>query len=217
MSIDSFIFKLAILIIPGFFGLHIIKTFSGIPLSEKRSLSTYDFFLILLLSLVSAFILDVVTRLFNNGQCNFSMLDWIINFDGTNQNPIKAFNFLGLLGINILLGLAVVLFDRHEWLYKFLDFIHISNAFGREDMWSHFTSSIDKGKWVIVRDFSKDYMYLGSVYMTSETFEKRELILRFVQVFSLGNEGKHLFNADFMYLPLVDNEFTIEMKPEEFE
>lgn len=217
MSIDSFIFKLAILIIPGFFGLHVIKTFSGIPLSEKRSLSTYDFFLILLLSLVSALFLDLVTRLFNKGQCNFSMLDWIINFDGKNQIPITALNFLELLGINLVLGLFTVYINRCQLLYRFLAYIHVSNAFGREDMWSHFTSSIDKEKWVIVRDITKNYMYVGAVYMTSETFEKRELILRFVQVYSLNNEGKHLFDADYIYLPLGENEFTIEIQPEESE
>jgi hypothetical protein len=206
---DIIIFKLAILLIPGFVTLHFIKTFSGIPLSERRSLSTYDLMLVLLFSLFSAAIFDLAVIVFNI-DCKFSMFEWITRFQEDVDNPFTVSIFMILFAINLGIGMFLSWCSLHQCFYKIFKKLKISHTYGREDLWANFTTAQAGGKWVIVRDFSNNFIYSGSIYMASETFQKRELVLLYVEVYTLDEKRELLFSADSVYLPLLDNKFSIE-------
>lgn len=210
---DIIIFKLAILLIPGFVSLHIIKTFSGMPLKERRSLTTYDFLLILLFSLFSSAIFDLFTKIpFIRSTTTFSMFEWIVHFDEGSGNPFTVMTFIWLLLINTLLGLFFVLMDYHRLFYKLLSKLKLSNIFGREDIWTDYTGHIVINEWVAIRDFSKNHLYIGSIYMASDSFEPRELVLKDVKVYTLKDECKLLYETKILYLPFMNREFTIEIQ-----
>lgn len=209
---DILIFKLAILLIPGFVALHMIKTFSGIPLSERRTLSTYDFLLILLFSIMSAAIFDFGIKWISK-DWQFSMFEWITKFNGDSTNLFTVDVFLILCVINIILGLVFAICDTYHLFYNVLSFFKISNQFGREDIWSYYTSIIAKEEWVVVRDFANKCLYRGRIHMTSETFEKREVILQEAKVYRLSDVSIPIFESAYMYLPLEDGNYTIEILP----
>lgn len=210
---DIIIFKLAILLTPGFIALHIVKTYSDIPLNERRVLSSYDFFLILLFGLISALIFDFMNKIFqlNNDQ---QVFNWITGFsEGT--ETLSYLSFMILIGIGGILGVFLTWARTHNLFSSILRKVKITETYGREDIFSKFMISNCRGQWITIRDFSNEYIYVGKVHMVSDTFEKREVVLYEVKVYSIAGDPENrviLFEVDIIYLTLEENRFTIEIE-----
>lgn len=210
---DIFIFKLAILLTPGFIALHIVKTYSDIPLNERRVLSSYDFFLILLFGLISALIFDFMNKTFqlNNDQ---QIFNWITGFSEETET-LSYLSFMILIGIGGILGVFLTWARTHNLFSSILRKVKITETYGREDIFSKFIISNCRGQWITIRDFSNEYIYVGKVHMVSDTFEKREVVLYEVKVYSIAGDPEDrviLFEVDILYLTLEENRFTIEIE-----
>ncbi len=211
MSIDSFIFKLAILLTPGFLTLHIIKTYSDIPFNERRELSVYDFFLILIFSLLNASILDLITKFFIP-KSDFLIFNWITKFDGNIDASFSFWKYLLLCGISLILGIMVTKLNTHSTITWFMQKLGVSDVYGRDDVWNRFISRKTTGQWVTIRDFANGLCYTGLTCLFSESEKERELVLSDVQVFNIKDTAEPMYSADWMYIVLADNSFSIEIE-----
>ncbi|MGB4407936.1 MAG: hypothetical protein WBI82_13825 [Sphaerochaeta sp.] len=190
-----------------------MKTYSDIPLNERRVLSSYDFFLILLFGLISALIFDFMNKTFqlNNDQ---QIFNWITGFSEETET-LSYLSFMILIGIGGILGVFLTWARTHNLFSSILRKVKITETYGREDIFSKFIISNCRGQWITIRDFSNEYIYVGKVHMVSDTFEKREVVLYEVKVYSIAGDPEDrviLFEVDILYLTLEENRFTIEIE-----
>jgi hypothetical protein len=211
MSIDSFIFKLAILLIPGFISLQLIKMFSCIPYSEIKSLSTLDLFIILLLSLVNAAVFDLISMV-EKLHISFSLFEWIISLKPESNLPFSIKEFFILIGVSLLVGIILLLLKAiAAWILSFKN-LRLPSAKSFEDVWSSFAIEKAKHSWVTIRDYSKDIVYSGYIDSISNRMEKREIMLSSVTAYKMQETDEPLFETEDMYLTLDDGQFTIELQ-----
>ncbi|MGH0053026.1 MAG: DUF6338 family protein [Sphaerochaetaceae bacterium] len=210
MNIDVFIFKLAILLVPGFITLQIIRSNANIPNSELRNISPYDVFIMLVISLFIALVFDFMA-LIPYLHITFSMFDWIVSFDPNSRNPLNALSFLYLLIISIVIGFLAVVLSKSATIDTLFAKLHISSYFPQKDNWTSFAESKTVKTWVHVRDYSKNLIYTGYIETVSGASEGRDIILRDVCVYNLENTEKMLFKTSSLYVPLVDGMFTVEI------
>lgn len=211
MNIDTFIFKLTILLTPGFLTLHVIKTYSDVPFEERRILSAYDFVLILVFSLVNASIFDLGNSI-RIGYLDSLIFNWISQFDGNFDVSFSFLKFLFLCSIGLLLGMVIVKLNSDSIPFKIMRFFGISDIYGRDDVWNRFLSGQTPNQWVTIRDFSNELIYTGLTALFSESTMKRELVLTDVEVFKLKDTSEPMYATDWIYLELRQEYFTIEIQ-----
>ncbi len=203
MNLDSFLIRIVILVLPGFAGL---KTFRYLRSSgkSKKHISEYEDLLnIVLFSFFTYFILNKIL-LFLTITRTSSILEAFLD---TNIK-INYLEILLSLILASILGLLMAFISNKKVLYRFFQYIKVTNHYGEEDVWSYMLGS-DNIFWVNVRDHMVDLVYYGSVLNYSESGEIRELILGNVDVYNAQSD--HLYSVEALYLCRKEYELSIEL------
>jgi hypothetical protein len=115
--------------------------------------------------------------------------------------------------VGVLLAVLLVVIINKKLLYRFANWLHISNKYGDEDVWEFLFSS-DDVEWVNIRDLETNIVYQGAVSAFSQKDDKRELVLSQVKVFKDEESGelRELYDMAFVYFNFdVNSKIIIEI------
>jgi hypothetical protein len=214
MTIDPFVYNLAILLLPGFVSLIILKSIIDIPTDQKNRISVKDFFVVLAISLFSGILLDASKYALD--KLLGTEVHWIEgsvfrDLTTISRKFYSPVEFLILILISIIIGFLIAKAYNKRVLFKIAKRLKISTQFGNHDLWTEFFDKycIDGDYWIYVRDFKRGLTYFGAVQQFSDTGEKRELIMIDVKVFDT-DDSFYLYEVPVIYISLIDEDFSIE-------
>lgn len=211
---DSFIFHLILLTIPGFLGLMIGKILSSISKERKRIADWNDVLSLISFSFISCLLYDSTILI-------IAKISRITTFKSTieiiqNSNDYYTTKqFLILVIINIIMGLIYATVYNKKLLYKVAKKLKITKQFGEEDVWAYVNNS-DDIEWVYLRNYKNGLTYHGYIQLFSDSGEKREVLLSDVSIY-YTDTAEYLYSLDKVYLCLDDYDISIEIPIKEKE
>ena len=210
MEISTLTLKLIILLVPGALATLIYKK---LTVRQKES---SDFMFVIfsimfglfsyLFLQIGSFIISLIEGLCITIKPNYEILKTFSSLSDGSQIPFKEVIWASI--ISILLGLSISCLDHKKLLNRFARFLHISNKYGDENLFTYFLNSPDIS-WVYIRDIEHSITYLGSVSSFSETTEYKEIVLVQVTVYSYP-ESIELYDLDRIYLVFPKDKMIIE-------
>jgi len=111
--------------------------------------------------------------------------------------------------ISILVGFVSTGIDNYKLINKFGKYIHLTNKYGDENLFSYFLNAEDVDE-VYVRDITNKLTYHGFINSFSETDEIKELVLLDVVVYDYET-SKELYSLDKIYLSKSKENLIIEL------
>lgn len=175
MKIDSFIYHLIIILIPGLFALRIFKSLSVAGAKKKQINSWYDVAVIVTYTFIASVIYDsiiipIVQAIFQN-----QLSKTLIILTSTDKY-FDVLQLVILIVIDLILGVVSAISFNNKWLYKFGKKFKITNHFGEEDVWSYFNNS-NETEWIYVRNKANGLTYYGNIKLFSDSNEKENCCL----------------------------------------
>ena len=221
MHVDQFIFRLAILLLPGIAAYKVYRQFKSSTGFRQKQRKNWEYFLdVLLFSLVGYLLIWVGAELVNlvrsilphqSGQSiqpiQVNMLKALLD----EQVQVDYLEIFVTVIVALALGIACAWATNKKIAFKLLNWIRITNQFGDNDVWSQIMDFKDLD-WAIVRDHKLDLVYYGQVTFFSDSGEKRELYLRNVQVHD--SSWALMYTAENLYISRDDYDLSIELVPE---
>ncbi len=202
IRITSFFIRISFLLLPGIIGRMLYNNLIG----KKPKKDWEEFFEILIFSLVTYIIYANLCSLFTTGEfiTEISIFNKILN----EEIQIQWEEIYPATGVAIIITLIASAFHTYKIINKFGRLINVTKRYGDEDLWDlfHNTPNIE---WVVIRDHKLDLAYFCYEKYVSDLGNKRELILKDVEVFN--NSGQFLYKADAMYIARDDYDLTIEV------
>ena len=196
-----------ILLMPGFAGLMLFKRMAVRRLSRKGLDSVKDLSSILMLSLVSSALYDVMIRIIN---C-YSSRQYQTTFGKLVRSEMyQPIELILMIAIALILSTLLAAAENKKLIYKAARRLRITSHYGDDDVWTLINNSPDTS-WVFVRDHTVDLVYFGVVEQYSDPGETRELLLSDVSVYSNTGDGEHLYDVAKLYVSRADDELTIEI------
>ena len=111
--------------------------------------------------------------------------------------------------ISIIVGFVSTGIDNYKLINKFGKYIHLTNKYGDENLFSYFLNAEDVDE-VYVRDITNKLTYHGFINSFSETDEIKELVLLDVVVYDYET-SKELYSLDKIYLSKSKENLIIEL------
>ena len=205
MQIDAFIFKILLLSVPGFVTYIIYRKVAIYRRSSKSQFGFHDVFIVIIYSLVSCGIYDLLI-LFINLIFKADYTDTLSKLFNVEIFNIKELSFLIIIAV--LLGFLFSLFETKRIINKIAIKLKISQYYGDTDVWTAFNSN-KSIEWIYVRDHKLKLVYFGRLAQYSDPGEVRELILSDVQVFT--EDGEFCYKSPTMYICRQSDEITLEI------
>ena len=216
MTINLFILRIIIILFPGFIGYKVYKKLCNAGFRKNNIKNWEDFINILSISLFSYFIMKFFSILVKNLKdsnlfykifSKTTMLDALLN-----SKIVISYQeiFISML-IAILLGLIGAIFYNKKLIFRLLYKLNISQHFGDDDVWTYFHNS-DSYEWVSIRDLKTNLTYTCSILAFSDYGEKRELLIKNVDVFD-SFTTELLYKTDTLYLCRDNFDLIIETIP----
>lgn len=206
MGIDSFVFKVIILLMPGISGLMLYKRVAVRRQSKKGMDSLKDLFSVIMISVVSSALYDLGLGVINriaHGQ-HEGTFGKLVNTEMFQPNELFA-----MMGIAILLSVGLAAVENKKLIYRIARKIRITTHYGDDDVWTFINNSPDTS-WIFVRDHRLELVYYGLIEQYSDPGEDRELLLSDVSVYT-NDTGEELYKVDKLYICRDSNELTIEI------
>ncbi len=147
----------------------------------------------------------------HTGSCS---LEWGLNLSiwknlfnsSTEYNKLEFFWFYVL---SLAFGLFWAFIMSKNIVVKILRKLKLTFRNGDEDVWTFFLNSPDTD-WVLIRDHQRKLAYYGRVRNYSESYEKREILLEEVQVYT-SEEWKEIYRMKAILLELTNFEYSLEI------
>jgi hypothetical protein len=191
--------------IPGFISYNIYKKIAVYRRASKNQFGFTEAFLIIILSLVSCTIYDLLVMLINKVfKTNYvATINKLVNVGIYNAKEM-----IFLCVIAIVLGLLLSLFESKKIIYNIARKFKITNYYGDTDVWTSFCANKD-ANWIYVRDHKLKLIYFGSLEQYSDPGEERELLLSNVHVFS--EDAEYCYDCPKMYICRHSDDITLEI------
>lgn len=214
MSVDVFLIRVVLLVIPGLAGYKSFRTIQSTGKSRKKIKDWQDFLAIVFISVLSYGLLYLV-------YCLIALLAKVISHQSvalavtsidalTNTNAsLNFFEIIYASLIAIVVGVITGVFYNKKTLFKIARWLNLSTHYGDDDVWSYLTNS-DDVEWLFARDHKVGLVYYGRLSVYSDSDEKRELLLEDVDVYN-NADGAHRYHTDSLYICRDDNELTLEV------
>ena len=193
MQLSELTIKLIILFLPGLISASLLQMFGN-----KRKLDNREFFILVV---VNGFISYLIPCLFCRNNTFFqSLLDtsMIINY--------KEVLCSSVFGIG--LGVVETYFVNYCWLYKFAQWAKLTTKSGQDSVWDETFDNAGKGlsNFIYVRNNETNELYACKVEnYTMSLSEKRELLLKDVDVYDLYDRSNKLYHLEKIYLCINDD------------
>ena len=206
---NIFIYKIAIIFTPGI----IARVFLDRLLFYKHKGNFYFLIHSFLLGVLSYIMLYIVQALLNKLCPNFQVHDVasiILNPDGDFSVNVDTVIYATLMTIPLVWIISIV--EKNKYISKFFMKLGATSRFAEPDVWSYLFNSEQfyKNSWVNIRDKKKDLVYQGAVTAFSDTYDKPELLLTDVIVYSNSNMNCALYQVKALYLALTPGDIEIE-------
>jgi len=213
MQITELIWNLFLLLLPGVVATIMIKQiFSGIKYT------IFEFSVnAALFGIATYIIMEFGYSIFNIIHAIFSpkiSLQWGLNltiWDNFFDNN-KDYNKIEIIIAYILsipLGLFYGFVVSKKLINKIFQYFGWTHRYGDDDVWSYFLNSKEIN-WIIVHDKKTNMSYFGSIRAYSDSNAKREILLNDVDVYASDDWDKPIYQSEFVFLELDNNNFTIE-------
>ena len=130
MAIDTFLFKIILLTIPGFISLLIIKRLAVFRRDKKELKTLNDYLFVLLLSIACSFIYDFIFFVISKSSniVHDRVSDKIINGIQFSIEEIIWLSFVG-----IILGVLISIVINKKIIQRLLKILNITNHYGDDD------------------------------------------------------------------------------------
>lgn len=200
MTVDPFLFQLAVVFLPGLIWASLDATFVAKPKPSEFEFVVRAF----LFGLASYAVVFVFYR----------FLHWpfvVIDFKSAKGaiSSDVANEVLSAVVCSIALALLWTYVATYKLLVRLLHLIRATKRYGNEDVWDFTFSSREAAvEYVNFRDLVNQIVYSGWVKAFSETDKLRELVLRDVEVFDF--QGNKLFAVPLLYLARPSDNLHIE-------
>jgi Family of unknown function (DUF6338) len=205
--------RLLFLFLPGIVSTIIIDTLTSHRRNQLFHFVIHSF----LLGVVSYFVVFLLVSLINflaqllgrYSTLRSTFMDSLFN----NDVQINVIEVIFSTIVGALLAVLLVIIINKKLLYRFSNWLHISNKHGDEDVWEFLFNS-DDVEWVNVRDLETNIVYQGAVSAFSQKDDKRELVLSQVKVFKDEESGelRELYDMAFVYFNFdVNSKIIIEV------
>jgi hypothetical protein len=209
MQLDAFIFKLLILLTPGFICFSIFRKIAVYRRESKKDFGFYEIFTIIAYSLIICILYDAIFFLINLiFKTDFPyVLSKLVDVN----NGAKLYNAIeiGILCLlSIISGYIFSILETRKIINKIAVSLKITHYYGDTDVWTSFCANKNT-IWIYVRDHKLNLIYYGLLEQYSDPGEERELIITNVMVFS--EDGKFCYNCPQMYVCRQVNEITLEI------
>ena len=214
MSVDTFLIRIVLLVIPGLAGYKTFRTIQSTGKSRKKIKDWQDFLAIVFLSVVAyglLYLLYCLIVFLGRQLGNQSMVLAVTSIDAL-VNEKASLNFFEILYasmISMVVGLVSAVLYNKKTVFRVARSLNITSHYGDDDVWSYVTNS-DDVEWLFVRDHRVGLVYYGRLSVFSESDEKRELLLEDVDVYS-NADGTRLYHTDSLYICRKDDELTLEV------
>lgn len=212
MQITELIWKLFLLLLPG-----VVLTIMMKQIFSGLKYSTFEFVInSALFGIATLILMELAYSVFNIFTTLFTekyTLKWGLNlsiWDNLFDNE-KNFNKLEII-LSYILSIPLGVFYGYilskKLLNKLFQKIGLTHRYGDDDVWSFYLNSPDTD-WILIRDKKNNLTYFGKIRAYSDTNEKRELLIKDVDVYTT-DECEHLYQSDTVYLELDNYNFSIE-------
>ena len=212
MQLNSFLYHLVLLLIPGLLGLKISRSLSSVGTERKKIKEWYDVFIIIAYTFCASIVYDsmvipIMKCLFNiDKEKTFAILTSTDKYFDVEQ-------IVKLTVIDIIIGVLSAFIYNKKFLYKIGKCLKITKQYGEEDVWSYINNSKEM-EWVYVRNYKNGLSYSGYIQLFSDSNEKREVLLGNVSVF-FTDTAELLYEMENVYLSLDNHDISIEFYKKE--
>ena len=205
MSVDTFLIRIVLLVIPGLAGYKAFRTLQSTGKSRKQIKDWQDILSIAFLSVLSyglLFLVYAAIIAIAKWVWNISISLSITSIDAlvSEEVSLNFFEIVYASILSMLVGLVSGVFYNRKIPFRIARWLHITQHYGDDDVWSYVTNS-DDVEWLFVRDHKVGLVYYGSLSVFSESDEKRELLLEDVDVYDNADGRLALPYRLFVYLP----------------
>jgi hypothetical protein len=204
MPINAFIFKLLIVLIPGFVCFSIVRKIAVYRRDSKKDFGFREIIIVIVYSLIICMFYDLILILVN------SLAEKEYPFTLSKLVDVEMYTAMELAllcFIAIISGYLFSIFETRKLINKIAMSLKITNYYGDTDVWTSFCAN-KSTNWIYARDHKLDLIYYGLLEQYSDPGEERELIITNVMVFS--KDGEFCYNCPRMYVCRQANDITLE-------
>jgi hypothetical protein len=221
MPINAFIFKLLILLIPGFVCFSIFRKIAVYRRDSKKDFGFRETIIVINLRLLSQKLKFWESLIvYSLTICMFyDLIFALINYLAKTKYPLALSKLVGLEIYNakeltllcliaIISGYFFSIFETRKTINKIAMLLKITNYYGDTDVWTSFCANKNTN-WIYVRDHKRSLIYYGLLEQYSYPGEERELIITNAKVFS--EDGEFCYDCPKMYVCRQANDITLEL------
>ena len=110
--------------------------------------------------------------------------------------------------IGIILALFFSYITTNDLIHSIARYFKLTHKSGYSEVWNILLDTTEK--WIIIRDFERDEMYLGNVLSRSEKYEEGELLLSNVTVY-INSTAEELYQIEKKYIIFEKSKMCIEV------
>ncbi len=110
--------------------------------------------------------------------------------------------------IGIILALFFSYITTNDLIHSIARYFKLTHKSGYSEVWNLLLDTTEK--WIIIRDFERDEMYLGNVLSRSEKYEEGELLLSNVTVY-INSTAEELYQIEKKYIIFEKSKMCIEV------
>ncbi|MDR2098307.1 MAG: DUF6338 family protein [Spirochaetaceae bacterium] len=205
MTINAFIFKLLIVLIPGFVCFSIFRKIAVYRRDSKKDFGFREIIIIIVYSLIICMFYDLILTLVNYlAETKYPFtLSKLVDVEMYTATELAL-----LCLIAIISGYLLSIMETRKFINKIAMSLKITNYYGDTDVWTSFCAN-KSADWIYVRDHKFGLIYYGLLEQYSDPGEERELIITDVMVFS--KDGEFCYNCPRMYVCRQANDITLEI------
>lgn len=201
MDISSLTIRLLFLFLPGIVTLFIID-----HLTVHQKIDSWKYFLY---SIILGFINYLVWYLLYH--IPFLSIGTFYFFEALlNENALLNINeIIFVMIISFVSGIALTYLINYKIIFKLLRKIKITSKSGAIDVWNYIFDT-EETKFVAIRDYDRDLMFVGTVLLFSNTTpDKEELFLHDVKVYC-NSTAELIYEVPAMYISTTKGKMEIE-------
>lgn len=204
-DLNSFVFTLAILLVPGYLGTRVFHHSLGSSARRIGMKSWGDFLQVLVFALVGQ-----LPGLMLTGLIGWWQSPALLTVSAKSlPAPHWLFDLVIPFCVAATVGMVAASVANRKLLYRWIARPLGIQRYGDEDVWTYLMNSKDL-EWVFLRDYRYGLAYKGWIQLYSDSGTSRELLMNDVEVFDNAS-GKCLYGVPRLYISRDQHEISVEI------
>lgn len=206
MDISSLLIRIVFLVLPGIICRRLYRSLIG----KRVQKDWEDFSEILIFSLISYLVYGVAILIVNKLHIYYTPI-YFTTFQAwfDEKVPIHWFEIVWASAVSLIIAFFASAINKYKVINTLGKFFRVTDQMGETDIWDYLHKN-STYEWFVIRDLKFDLAYFGWIEAFSDSGDKRELIIREVDVYSNAT-GILLYSADVVYCSRDQYDISIEV------